>query len=46
MTNIAFVFSIRYVNLSVPGKVRCIFIDPPYSPKSAIEHYDDKVEYS
>ncbi len=23
------------------GRVRCIFIDPPYNTKSAFEHYDD-----
>jgi adenine-specific DNA-methyltransferase len=28
------------------GKVRRIFIDPPYNTKSAFEHYDDKLEYS
>ena len=27
------------------GKVKCIFIDPPYT-KSAFEHYDDKLEHS
>jgi adenine-specific DNA-methyltransferase len=24
------------------GRVKCIFIDPPYNTKSAFEHYDDK----
>jgi adenine-specific DNA-methyltransferase len=28
------------------GKVRCIFIDPPYNTGSAFEHYDDGVEHS
>lgn len=28
------------------GKVKCIFIDPPYNTQSAFEHYDDKLEYS
>jgi adenine-specific DNA-methyltransferase len=23
------------------GRVKCIFIDPPYNTKSAFEHYDD-----
>ena len=25
------------------GRVKCIFIDPPYNTKSAFEHYDDKL---
>ncbi|CAG0938804.1 DNA adenine methyltransferase YhdJ [Gammaproteobacteria bacterium] len=28
------------------GKVRCIFIDPPYNTGSAFEQYDDGVEHS
>jgi adenine-specific DNA-methyltransferase len=28
------------------GKVRCIFIDPPYNTGSAFAHYDDGVEHS
>ena len=28
------------------GRVRCIFIDPPYNTGSAFEHYDDGVEHS
>jgi adenine-specific DNA-methyltransferase len=28
------------------GKVRCIYIDPPYNTKSAFEHYDDNLEHS
>jgi adenine-specific DNA-methyltransferase len=28
------------------GRVRCIFIDPPYNTKSAFEHYDDNLEHS
>lgn len=28
------------------GKVRCIFIDPPYNTGSAFEHYDDNAEHS
>jgi adenine-specific DNA-methyltransferase len=28
------------------GKVKCIYIDPPYNTKSAFEHYDDNVEHS
>lgn len=28
------------------GKVKCIFIDPPYNTGSAFEHYDDGLEHS
>lgn len=28
------------------GKVKCVYIDPPYNTKSAFEHYDDNVEHS
>ncbi len=27
------------------GKVKCVFIDPPYNTGSAFEHYDDGVEH-
>jgi adenine-specific DNA-methyltransferase len=28
------------------GKVKCVFIDPPYNTGSAFEHYDDGIEHS
>jgi adenine-specific DNA-methyltransferase len=28
------------------GKIRCIYIDPPYNTGSAFEHYDDGIEHS
>jgi len=28
------------------GKVKCIYIDPPYNTKSTFEHYDDNLEHS
>jgi adenine-specific DNA-methyltransferase len=28
------------------GRVRCIFIDPPYNTRSAFEHYDDNLEHT
>ena len=28
------------------GKVKCIYIDPPYNTKPAFEHYDDNLEHS
>ncbi len=31
---------------AVCGKVKCVFIDPPYNTGSAFEHYDDGIEHS
>ena len=28
------------------GRVKCIYIDPPYNTRSAFEHYDDSMEHS
>jgi adenine-specific DNA-methyltransferase len=28
------------------GRVKCVFIDPPYNTRSAFEHYDDNREHS
>jgi adenine-specific DNA-methyltransferase len=28
------------------GKVKCVYIDPPYNTGNAFEHYDDGVEHS
>ena len=28
------------------GKVKCVFIDPPYNTGSAFTHYDDGLEHS
>lgn len=28
------------------GKVKCIYIDPPYNTRSAFSHYDDNLEHS
>ncbi len=28
------------------GRVKCIYIDPPYNTGSAFEHYDDNLEHS
>jgi adenine-specific DNA-methyltransferase len=31
---------------AVRGKVKCIYIDPPYNTGNAFEHYDDGLEHS
>jgi adenine-specific DNA-methyltransferase len=28
------------------GKIKCIYIDPPYNTKSCFKHYDDNLEHS
>ena len=28
------------------GRIKCIYIDPPYNTRSAFEHYDDNLEHS
>jgi adenine-specific DNA-methyltransferase len=28
------------------GRVKCIYIDPPYNTRSAFEHYDDNIEHT
>jgi adenine-specific DNA-methyltransferase len=28
------------------GKVKCVYIDPPYNTRSAFEHYDDNLEHT
>ena len=28
------------------GRVKCVYIDPPYNTRSAFEHYDDSLEHS
>src|ERR1700692_2938705 len=28
------------------GKIKCIYIDPPFNTQQALEHYDDGIEHS
>lgn len=28
------------------GKIKCVYIDPPYNTGNAFEHYDDNLEHS
>ena len=28
------------------GKVKCVYVDPPFNTQQAFEHYDDGVEHS
>lgn len=38
--------ALKALEVEYAGKVKCIFIDPPYNTGSAFEHYDDGVEHS
>jgi adenine-specific DNA-methyltransferase len=38
--------ALRALEQEFTGKVRCIYIDPPYNTGSAFTHYDDGVEHS
>jgi adenine-specific DNA-methyltransferase len=38
--------AVKALEQEFTGKVKCIFIDPPYNTGSAFEHYDDGLEHS
>ena len=38
--------ALRALEQDFTGKVKCVFIDPPYNTGSAFEHFDDGVEHS
>jgi adenine-specific DNA-methyltransferase len=38
--------ALKALEQELAGKVKCIFIDPPYNTGSAFEHYDDGLEHS
>lgn len=38
--------ALRALEQDYAGKVKCIYIDPPYNTGNAFEHYDDGVEHS
>jgi adenine-specific DNA-methyltransferase len=38
--------ALKALEAEFAGKIKCIFIDPPYNTGSAFEHYDDGVEHS
>lgn len=37
---------LKALEQELTGKVKCVFIDPPYNTGSAFEHFDDGVEHS
>ncbi|MCK6574082.1 site-specific DNA-methyltransferase [Myxococcota bacterium] len=38
--------ALKALEQNFAGKVKCVFIDPPYNTGSAFEHYDDGIEHS
>lgn len=38
--------ALKALEAKYTGKIKCVFIDPPYNTGSAWEHYDDGVEHS
>jgi adenine-specific DNA-methyltransferase len=38
--------ALKALEAEFTGKVKCVFIDPPYNTGSAFTHYDDGLEYS
>lgn len=38
--------ALKALEQNYTGKVKCIYIDPPYNTGNAFEHYDDGIEHS
>ncbi|MDY0138351.1 MAG: site-specific DNA-methyltransferase [Candidatus Izemoplasmatales bacterium] len=38
--------ALKAIESMYAGKIRCIYIDPPYNTGAAFEHYDDNLEHS
>ncbi len=38
--------ALKALEAEYAGKVKCVFIDPPYNTGSAFTHYDDGVDHS
>jgi len=38
--------ALKALEQELAGKVKCVFIDPPYNTGSAFEHYDDGIAHS
>src|SRR5574343_1498282 len=38
--------ALKALEAEFAGKVKCVFIDPPYNTGSAFKHYDDGLEHS
>ena len=38
--------ALKALEADFSGKIKCVYIDPPFNTKQAFEHYDDGVEHS
>lgn len=38
--------ALKALEAEFAGKVKCVYIDPPFNTQQALEHYDDGVEHS
>ena len=38
--------ALKSLELDFTGKVKCVYIDPPFNTGQAFEHYDDDIEHS
>lgn len=38
--------ALKALEANFTGKIKCIYIDPPYNTGSAFEQYDDNLEHS
>ena len=38
--------ALKALEQNFTGKIKCIYIDPPYNTGNAFEHYDDGIEHS
>ena len=38
--------ALRALESKFAGKIKCIYIDPPYNTGNAFDHYDDNLEHS
>lgn len=38
--------ALKALEADYAGRVKCIYIDPPFNTGSAFEHYDDNLEHS
>lgn len=38
--------ALKSLELEYTGKIKCIYIDPPYNTGAAFQHYDDNLEHS
>ena len=38
--------ALKSLEKNYTGKIKCVYIDPPYNTGVAFEHYDEHVEHS